>query len=245
MHIPDGFVSSQINAATFAVTVGVGALAVIKAKKTLNDRQIPLLGITAAFVFAAQMLNFPIAGGTSGHFLGALLAALLLGPLNGFLVMCIVLITQCLLFADGGIVSLGTNIFNMGIVAGLGGYAVYRFLLTISVLFYRKKNESAGEWTGADKKPDIKVLPAHSNHSRWMLPSIAVASWVSVVAASAVCSLELALSGTSPMAIVLPAMVGVHSLIGIGEAVITVGVVSIVFAARPELLNNGKGKISL
>ncbi len=239
MHIPDGFVSSQINAATFAVTVGVGALAVIKAKKTLNDRQIPLLGITAAFVFAAQMLNFPIAGGTSGHFLGALLASLLLGPLNGFLVMCIVLITQCLLFADGGIVSLGTNIFNMGIVAGLGGYAVYRFLLTISVLFYRKKNGDAGEWTGADKKPAIKVLPARSG---WMLPSIAVASWVSVVAASAVCSLELALSGTSPMAIVLPAMVGVHSLIGIGEAVITVGVVSIVFAARPELLYTAKEK---
>ena len=216
MHIPDGFVSSQINAATFIAAAGVGAFAVAKAKKTLKDKQIPLLGITAAFVFAAQMLNFPVAGGTSGHFLGALLAVLLLGPLNGFLVMCIVLITQCLLFADGGIVSLGTNIFNMGIVAGLGGYFIYRFF--------------------------IFILPLLFARGRWMMPSVAAASWLSVVAASAVCSLELALSGTSPLSVVLPAMVGVHSLIGIGEAIITVGVVSAVFAARPELINVESGE---
>ena len=222
MHIPDGFVSAQINTVTFIAAAGVGSVAVANAKKTLKDKQIPLLGITAAFVFAAQMLNFPVAGGTSGHFLGALLTALLLGPLNGFLVMCIVLITQCLLFADGGITALGTNIFNMGIVAGLGGYYLYRFFIfLLPFLFSRKHKGKNGNYTGKN---------------RWMLPSVAIASWLSVVAASAVCSLELAVSGTSPIAVVFPAMVGVHSLIGIGEAVITVGVVSVVFSARPEII---------
>jgi len=228
MHIPDGFVSSQINAATFIAAAGVGAFAVVKAKKTLKDKQIPLLGITAAFVFAAQMLNFPVAGGTSGHFLGALLAALLLGPLNGFLVMCIVLITQCLLFADGGIAALGTNIFNMGIVAGLGGYFIYRFFIFILPLLF------SGGHQGED--------PNRTAKNRWMMPSVSAASWLSVVAASTVCSFELALSGTSPLSIVLPAMVGVHSLIGIGEAIITVGVVSVVFSARPELINAESGE---
>ena len=228
MHIPDGFVSSQINGAAFVITAGVGAFAVAKAENTLKDKQIPLLGITAAFVFAAQMLNFPVAGGTSGHFLGALLAALLLGPLNGFLVMCIVLITQCLLFADGGIVSLGTNIFNMGIVAGLGGYFFYRFFVFILPLIFSRECR--------------KSTPGRNVGNRWMFPSIAIASWLSVVAASAVCSLELSLSGTSPLYIVLPAMVGVHSLIGIGEAIITVGVVSVVFAARPELISMRTGE---
>lgn len=245
MHIPDGFVSGQINAAAFAVTAAVGAVAVAKAKKSLKEKQVPLLGITAAFVFAAQMLNFPIAGGTSGHFLGALLAMILLGPLNGFLVMSIVITVQCLVFADGGITALGTNIFNMGLIAGLGGYVVFRFLLAVLPFIF--KGGTLGDRDGKSNKAgevrevissDVSGSINMKNPERagWLLPSVAVASWFSVVTASAFCALELALSGTSPFGIVFPAMVGVHSLIGIGEAVITTGVVSIVFAARPELM---------
>ena len=126
MHIPDGLVSAPINIATAVVAMGVGAAAVASARRTLGEKKVPILGVSAAFVFAAQMLNFPVAAGTSGHFLGALLVALLLGPLNGFLVMAVVLVIQSLLFADGGLTALGTNIFNMGIVGGLGGYGLCR-----------------------------------------------------------------------------------------------------------------------
>ncbi len=207
MHVPDGFVSTGINVATYAISAGVGGVAIAKAKKNLDERKIPLLGITAAFVFAAQMLNFPVAGGTSGHFLGAFLATLLLGPLNGIIVMMIVLLIQCFMFADGGITALGTNIFNMGIAGGLGGYLIY---------------------FGIER-----LLP---NKRIFSLASVAIGAWFSVVIASSVCSLELALSGTSPFEIVFPAMVGVHSLIGIGEALITTAVVSVVVVARPDLL---------
>ena len=112
MHIPDGFTSTEINAATFVVSGAVAYLAVKKAGNSMDEKQVPVIGITAAFIFAAQMLNFPVLGGTSGHFLGAALASILLGPLNGFLVMLIVLALQCLLFADGGLTALGTNVFN-------------------------------------------------------------------------------------------------------------------------------------
>ncbi len=207
MHVPDGFVSPGINAVTYAISAAVGGVAIVKAKKNLDEKKIPLLGITAAFVFAAQMLNFPVAGGTSGHFLGAFLAALLLGPLNGVLVMIIVLLVQCLMFGDGGITALGTNIFNMGIVGGLGAYLIYKLL--------------------------IEILPKRRG---FFLGSVAVGSWIGVVIAAGFCSLELALSGTSPFGVVFPAMVGVHSLIGIGEALITTSVVSIVMASRPDLV---------
>ena len=122
MHIPEGFVSGSINVATYAVSIVACGLAVSRANKTVGERQIPLLGVTAAFIFAAQMLQFPVAGGTSGHFLGALLAAVLLGPLNACLIMALVLAIQCLAFADGGLTALGTNIFNMGIIGGSGCY---------------------------------------------------------------------------------------------------------------------------
>ena len=126
MHIPDGF----LDAKTLAVTTGLAAVgvtvAVRQARTQLPPRKVPLLGVTAAFVFAAQMINFPIAGGTSGHLIGGVLAAVLLGPSGAVLVMTAVLTLQCLLFADGGLLALGANIFNMGMVGGVGGYYVYR-----------------------------------------------------------------------------------------------------------------------
>ena len=126
VHIPDALVSGPLNVATYVVSAGVCGLAVARANKTLGERQVPLLGVTAAFVFAAQMLNFPIIGGTSGHFLGAVLASVLLGPLNACLIMALVLVIQCLWFGDGGLTALGTNIFNLGIIGGIVCYYLFR-----------------------------------------------------------------------------------------------------------------------
>lgn len=206
MHIPDGFVSGPINAAAAAIALLACAGAVARTRATLGDRQVPLLGMTAAFIFAAQMLNFPVAGGTSGHFLGATFAAILLGPSAACLVLALVLAVQCLLFADGGITALGTNIINMGVVAVLIG--------------------SGAVWLAR------RLLPRSRGAS---LAAVAAGSWLSVMAAAAACSLELGLSG-KPFALVLPAMLGVHALIGVGEALITVAIASTVLAARPDLL---------
>ena len=207
MHIPDGFLSAPVYAAGYAVSGAVCALAAARANRRLGEREVPLLGMTAAFIFAAQMLNFPVAGGTSGHFLGATLAAVLLGPLNACLVMAIVLLIQCLGFADGGLTALGANLFNMGIVGAVGGWLLFRALQAI--------------------------LPKN----RWgFLAAAAAASWTAVVVASAFCAVELAWSGTSALRVALPAMAGVHALIGIGEAVITTAVLSSVLAARPDLV---------
>jgi len=211
MHIPDGLVSVPISIATAVVSTGVGAAAVARARRTLGEKNVPILGVSAAFVFAAQMLNFPVAAGTSGHFLGALLVALLLGPLNGFLVMAVVLVIQSLLFADGGLTALGTNIFNMGIVGGLGGYGLFR-LLTLAL----------------PRRRGVFVAAA------------AVSAWFSVVLAASVCAVELALSGTSPLALALPAMAGVHVLIGIGEGIISAVVVSLMLGVRPDLVLSWK-----
>lgn len=208
MHVPDGFVSLPVNLATFVAAGGACAYAVRRARQELGERQVPLLGVTAAFIFAAQMLNFPIAGGTSGHFLGAVLAALLLGPWNACLIMAIVLVIQCLGFADGGLTALGTNVFNMGVIGGVVPY----FLLLRGIRDQAVENK------------------------KFYLTRVAAASWLSVVLASTACALELAISGTSPLGVVLPVMAGVHMLIGLGEATITVAVVSAVLASRRDLL---------
>ena len=208
MHIPDGFVSGPVNLAGYAVSAAAVGVALAKANRSLQERQVPLLGVTAAFVFAAQMLNFPVAAGTSGHFLGAVLTAVLLGPWNACLVLALVLSIQCLMFADGGLTALGTNLFNMGVVAGVLSYGVFAALRALA--------------------PKTRT---------GFFFSVAVASWFSVVAAATACGLELAVSGTVPYRIVLPAMAGVHALIGIGEALVTVTTLSAVLASRPDLVN--------
>ena len=207
MHIPDGFVSNQIALASYAVSAGAVALALRRAKRSLDERQVPLLGVTAAFIFAAQMLNFPVAGGTSGHFLGAVLAAALMGPLNAILIMTLVLLIQCLVFADGGLTALGANVFNMGVVAAWAGYLIFRGLQLL--------------------------LPKTRTG---FLASAAISAWFSVELAAAACALELAFSGVSPLKVAWPAMALVHALIGIGEAMITVAVLGMVLAVRRDLI---------
>ena len=210
MHIPDGFLSTGTWVSTWVISAGGLGLCISKASRTLKDKVVPLMGVMSAFVFAAQMLNFPVAGGTSGHFLGGVLAAILLGPFAAAIVLAVVLMVQCLIFQDGGLTALGANIFNMSFVGAVGGYFMYRFL-----------NSMLGK-----KK---------------IIASVAIAAWASVVLASAVCSLELVVSGTASFRVVFPAMISVHALIGIGEAVITCLVFSFVLKVRPDLVYKAEG----
>ena len=208
MHIPDGFVSVPVGLAGWLVMAVLVAVALRLTRDQLGERQIPLMGILAAFVFAAQMINFPVAGGTSGHLLGGALVAILLGPWAAVLVMTTVIAVQGLLFQDGGLLALGFNIFNMGILTAFVGYALYRALRT-----------------------PLRAL------NRGDLIAAGIAAWASVVLASAATALELAISGTSALNVALPAMVGVHVLIGAGEALITVGALAFIAQTRPDLLH--------
>ena len=208
MHIPDGFLDAKTIVATTALsTIGLG-VALRQVNTRVSSRQVPLIGLTAAFVFAAQMLNFPVAGGTSGHLMGAVLAAVLLGPAAGVVVMTSVLIVQCLLFADGGLLALGANVFNMAIVGTLGGYTVYRLVRRL-------------------------VRGSHGN-----LMAAAFASWCSTVLAATCCAGELAWSGTVAWGAGFPAMANVHMLIGIGEGLITTLVLAAIARTRPDLLEH-------
>lgn len=210
MHIPDGFLSLGVVLISWAVAaVGVG-LALWRSRSVLGERQVPLVGVLAAFIFAAQMLNFTVAGGTSGHLIGGALSAILLGPWAGILTMTTVVAVQALLFQDGGLLVMGANITNMAIIATLVGYGVFRGVRLL-----------VGERRGG------------------LLLGGFAAAWASVVAASVACAVELGFSGTSPIGVALPAMAGIHALIGIGEGLITLGALSLVSATRPDLLEMG------
>lgn len=206
MHIPDGFVSPEINIAGYGISAGAMAVAILRSRRGIEEKQVPLLGVSAAFVFAAQMLNFPVFPGVSGHFLGASFAAILLGPFESLFVMATVLLVQCLGFADGGILTLGTNFLNMGVLAGLGGYGFFVLL--------RKLLKGRAGFLGA----------------------AAAASWLSVVLAASACAVELAESGKSPLIAILPLMAFSHAVIGIGEAIITVAMLQILIKVRPDLV---------
>lgn len=208
MHIPDGFVSPAVAAATALASVGVIAVALRRSQDAFGIRRAPVLGLTTAFIFAAQMINFPVAGGTSGHLLGGTLAAVILGsPWAGALCLTTVLIIQAVLFADGGITALGANVFNMAVI---------------------------GVWTGWLLTQTLQRL---FGGSKGRLPLAAgIAAGVSVVVAAIAAAIELALSGTAPPVVVLPAMAGIHILIGIGEGLITGGVLAYLSTARPDLL---------
>jgi cobalt/nickel transport system permease protein len=207
MHIPDGFLSPGVAAAGGMVAIAAVAYGLRVANVELDEARVPLLGVVAAFIFAAQMLNFPVAGGTSGHFLGATMAAVLLGPWIACLVMSVVLIVQCFAFADGGVSALGANILNMGVLG-----ALLAGLLVV----------------GAKR-----LLP----HTRVaFLGTVGVVAWLAVMTGATATSFELAISDTVPIGTVLPPMLGVHALIGIGEAIITVTAVAAVLASRPDLI---------
>ncbi|HWP63425.1 MAG TPA: energy-coupling factor ABC transporter permease [Candidatus Binatia bacterium] len=207
LHIPDGFLSLPVALAMWAATLLAVGIAVRRANRSLDERAVPLMGVLAAFVFAAQMFNFQVVGGTSGHLLGGVLAGVLLGPWAGTLVMTAVIAVQALLFQDGGLVAMGANIFNMGVVGTMGGYAFYRFL-TLAL--------------GGERRARI--------------PAAAVAAWASVVGGAVLTAVQLGLSETSPLEVALPAMVGVHVLIGIGEALITSAALAFIAVTRSDLL---------
>jgi len=206
MHIPDGFLAGRVWGPLWIFGVGGIWCCLRQVGRSLGERAVPLMGVMAAFIFAAQMLNFPVAGGTSGHLLGGVLAAVPLGPWAGGVVISIVLVVQCLIFQDGGLTALGANIVNMSLIGSVLGYGIYA------------------------------VVRGESSERGRILAAIAVAAWCSVVLASAACACELALSGTSPLRVALPAMAAVHALIGIGEAIITCLVISFVLKVRPDLL---------
>ncbi|MEZ0293208.1 MAG: energy-coupling factor ABC transporter permease [Solirubrobacteraceae bacterium] len=207
MHIPDGFLSPEVAAGTAVVAAGAVGVGLRRASARFDDRVVPLLGVTGAFVFAAQMLNFPVAGGTSGHFLGAALATILLGPWLATLVLAVVLATQCFVFADGGISALGANILCMGVCGALA--------------------------TGGLMLLARRVLPRR----RGVLLAVAGAgAWLAVIAGAGATAGLLALSRTVPLGTVLPAMLSVHVVIGLGEAAITVAAVSALMATRPDLI---------
>ncbi|OGV69327.1 MAG: hypothetical protein A3K19_18735 [Lentisphaerae bacterium RIFOXYB12_FULL_65_16] len=216
MHIPDGFLDARIAAASGVLALAGVGVALRTVKRTVPPRRVPLIGLAAAFVFAAQMLNFPVAGGTSGHVIGAVLVAVLLGPEAAVLAMTAVLVLQCFMFADGGVTALGANVFDMALVAPVVGYTVYALAVRLAGTGLRSR-----------------------------LFATAFAAWCSTVAAATCCAGQLALSGAVAPGAAFPAMAGVHMLIGIGEALITTMVIATVAGARPELLTVGGDEAEL
>jgi cobalt/nickel transport system permease protein len=204
MHIPDGFLNLAVALVCWLVAITVVSVAIRKTNHALGQKLVPLMGIMAAFIFAAQMINFPVAGGTSGHLLGGTLAAIILGPWPAVLVMTSVIAVQGLLFQDGGLLVMGANILNMGILTAAVGYGIYRLVV------------NRGKAT--------------------RLVVAGFAAWLSVMTAALATSLELWLSGTARLDIVVPAMLFVHALIGIGEALITVAALAFIMQVRPDIL---------
>jgi len=207
LHIPDGFLSLPVSAVFWVATILVVGLAVRQTNRSLQESTAPLMGVLAAFIFAAQMMNFPVAGGTSGHMLGGALAAILVGPWAAVIIMSSVVGVQALIFQDGGLAALGANIFNMGIATALVGYGVYRLIATIG-----RSSRMAS------------------------LAGTFAASWLTVMAAALLTSFQLVASETTELNVVLPAMLGVHALIGIGEGLIAAGAVSFILSTRPDIL---------
>ncbi|MFD5141288.1 energy-coupling factor ABC transporter permease [Streptomyces sp. NPDC058378] len=226
MHVPDGFINAPVSAVAGVVAAGAVAVGLRGARRELGgtsrssgaesggEKTAPLAGLVAAFIFAVQMLNFPVAAGTSGHLLGGALAAILVGPYTGLLCIAVVLLMQGILFADGGLTALGVNITVMGVVTTVVAYVLFRGL--------------------------TRVLP---RTRRSTTAAAFVAALVSVPAAAAAFTLIYAIGGTTdvPIGKVLTAMVGVHVLIGIGEAAITALTVGAVIAVRPDLVHGARG----
>ena len=215
MHAPDGFINAPVSLGTGAVSASILAIALNKAKNELDEKAAPMAGLVAAYVFAAQMLNFPVALGTSGHLLGGALAAILIGPWTGMIAVSVVVILQALLFADGGLTALGFNVFNMGIITVFSGWFVF-ILLT-------------------------KLLKGRSG----IVIAAFIAALISVPVSAVSFVSQYAIGGTGTLDVldVLVAMFSVHVLIGIGEGLITALTISAVLALRPDLVFGARGKI--
>jgi cobalt/nickel transport system permease protein len=209
MHAPDGFLTAGTAVATGAISLGTVSVALRQAKEQTSEKMVPLAGITAAFVFAAQMFNFPVAAGTTGHLLGGALAAILLGPHIGALVVAVVVVVQALAFADGGLTALGYNVLNMAIIPAYGGFAAYSGFR--------------------------KLLPKTKGG---VVAGTGLAAGISVVLSAAAFSIQWLFGASAPVPFdtVFGAMVGVHILIGIGEGLISALTVGAVLASRPDLV---------
>lgn len=210
LHIPDGFLTILVSILLWIISVLVIAIALRKVNQDIEESKVPLMGVLAAVIFAGQMLNFTVVGGTSGHLMGAAIATILLGPWAAVLVMTSVVSIQALIFQDGGLLVLGANIFNMALIGVAVSYFVYG------------------------------TIRGLAGNRRWgIFAGGFAAAWFSIMAAALATALELALSGTSPANIAVPAMAGIHALIGIGEGLITIGALGLVYAVRPNLLVAG------
>ncbi|MGK5531897.1 energy-coupling factor ABC transporter permease [Streptomyces sp. URMC 129] len=216
MHVPDGFLNAPVSVATGAVAAAAVAVSLRGARRELEERAAPLAGLVAAFIFAVQMLNFPVGAGTSGHLLGGALAAVLVGPFTAVLCLSVVLLTQALLFADGGLTALGTNIVLMGVVAVVVAHLVFHGL--------------------------VRVLP---RGRRAVGVATFTAAFLSVPCSAIAFTGLYALGGTADVALgrVFAAMTGVHLLIGLGEAAITTATVGAVLAVRPDLVRAASGLV--
>lgn len=208
VHIPDGFIDGKTAAVSAVLSAAGVGFALRQVRRELPARKVPLLGLAAAFLFAAQMVNFPVAGGTSGHLVGGTLVAALLGPSAAVVVVTTVLTVQCFLFQDGGVMALGANIFNMAIVNSVIGYVIYRMV--------------CHGLTGI----------------RGRVTAIAFAAWCATVLAAVSCAGQLAWSGTIPWSVSFPAMTAVHMFIGVGEGLISALVFLAVYRARPDLITD-------
>lgn len=211
LHIPDGFLTPLLAALGWFFAVIIINIALRQTRRQLGERQVPLMGILAAFIFAAQAINFPVAAGTSGHLLGGALAAIIMGPWAAALIMTAVVSVQALIFQDGGLLALGWNILNMGVLTAFAGYISYQGLQ---------------KWIG--RSTSARVVAAFA------------AAWLSMEVGAIAAAIELALSGTSPLVIALPAMASVHALIGVGEGLLTSGAVRLLQATRPDVLDAGE-----
>jgi cobalt/nickel transport system permease protein len=212
VHIPEGFINLPTSIGAAAVAGGSVWGSLRAASRDLKDRLVPFAGVTAAFIFALQMLNFPVAAGTTGHLIGGALAAILLGPWLGIVAVTVVVVVQALVFADGGLVAMGLNVFNMAVLTALSGWYVFRLV--------------------------AKALPRRSG----ILVGTLVAAWVSVIVSSIGFSIQYAIGGVGGVdpVLVFQSMVGVHALIGIGEGLITAAAVGAVLAARPDLVTGAR-----
>ncbi len=219
MHVPDGFLDAPTSIATGVVAAAGVGLALRKARGELDDRTAPMAGLVAAFVFAGQMINFPVGAGTSGHLLGGALAAVLVGPWTATLCLSVVLFVQALFMADGGVTAVGTNVLLMGLVGVVVGYAVFRLVL--------------------------RLLASRLGLGA-VAPAAAIGALVSVPTAAATFVLLFAVGGVAPVDVgtVLGAMLAVHAVIGIGEALITGLVVASVVAVRPDLVRGARGLLA-
>jgi cobalt/nickel transport system permease protein len=214
VHVPDGFINAPVSLAAGAVAVAGVAVCLRGARRELDDRTAPLAGLVAAFIFAVHMLNFPVGAGTSGHLLGGALAAVLVGPFTGALCMSVVLLVQALAFADGGISALGVNITLMALVTVIVAWAVFTALVTVLP-------KSKGSVVGASFVAALLSVPASA------------LAFVGLYAVGGVTEV--------PLGEVIAAMVGVHSLIGLGEGIITAATVGSVLAVRPDLVYGARG----